>query len=330
MFPTLKRSFIFGICILGLFLILMIPALAQDPEGASGNLVPCGTSANSNACSLCDLYVLVKRVINFLLFGLALPIAVVMMLLGGMYILTSMGSEERIKQGKAAIYNTVIGAVLAFAAWLIINTILTTLGFKFTWTEIPVCQPPIVSTSTVNVGPNQGGTPNTPGGPPASNTGGPGCTVLSDPANACNPSNLSGCTWNASEASRLCNYESSGGQVGNLSRTDRTDNADCGGRPCAFSIGLFQINLAAHTIGGEDCRSLFTDRGLQWHTNSKGRRYQRRHYTVDLSTPEKQAKYQACVNAATTASTNIEKACELYKDGGWRPWLNTQEQCNIR
>jgi hypothetical protein len=113
-------------------------------------------------CSLCDLYVLVRKIIDFLLFQLALPIAVVVALIGGILLLVSAGDPKKVEQGKSALTNAVIGIIIAFAAWLLINTVLTTLAFKvpFTsgalpWNEIPVCQAPIQAPA-LGGGPGEG------------------------------------------------------------------------------------------------------------------------------------------------------------------------------
>ena len=60
--------------------------------------------------------------------------------------LTSRGDPKQLEQGKAAISNAVIGLIIAFAAWLIVNTLLVTLGFQvpfknaMPWNEFPTCE----------------------------------------------------------------------------------------------------------------------------------------------------------------------------------------------
>lgn len=130
----------------------VLVATAGVAFAQSEPLVSCGRTGGIS-CNLCDLYVLAKNVINFALFWLALPIAVIVFLWGGILLLTSRGSEEQLKQGKAALTNAVLGIIIAFAAWLIINTLLVTLGFgiKFTqgilpWNTFPTCEAPIATT----------------------------------------------------------------------------------------------------------------------------------------------------------------------------------------
>ena len=128
----------------------LLDSVAQAQSG----LVPCGHGA---PCDLCDLYVLVKNIIDFILLKFILPVAVISLLIGGILILTSRGNPSQLQTGKAALYNTVIGIIIAFAAWLLISTLLSTLGFKnfnggLPWNKFPECKPPIVPAFTGSTG----------------------------------------------------------------------------------------------------------------------------------------------------------------------------------
>jgi len=65
----------------------------------------------------------------FVIAGLVL---FVMIVFGGFTIFTSTGNPEKIKQGQAMIVNAVIGFVIMFAAYWIIQILEMTLGFKIT------------------------------------------------------------------------------------------------------------------------------------------------------------------------------------------------------
>lgn len=109
-------------------------ALAQS-DASQGGLVPLtcqGGAGQPCACNLCDAYELGKRIINFLLYAVSIPIAALAFLYGGLRMLTSQGNPTAITEGKAAITNAVIGLALAFFAWIILSTILTTLGYGIT------------------------------------------------------------------------------------------------------------------------------------------------------------------------------------------------------
>jgi len=113
---------------LGLFLILLyffIPALALAHISVPTQLVPC-----TNDCNVCHLYDLAHNIIDLLLWGIATPLLIVALLVAGFFWLTSAGSEEKITKGKSILFSAVVGFVIAFGAWVIINTIMTTLVFK--------------------------------------------------------------------------------------------------------------------------------------------------------------------------------------------------------
>jgi hypothetical protein len=86
-----------------------------------------------------------RRIMSFLLFVIALPAAVIAIIAGGAYWLLSAGSPERISKGKDILWWAFIGFIVAFAAWVIINTLLDTIGFKLPapspseWNNFNIC-----------------------------------------------------------------------------------------------------------------------------------------------------------------------------------------------
>ena len=105
-----------------LSLLLLLPFTAF-----AGGLVPSYCQAGC-PCTLCDLYTLGHNIVDFL-FQIAASIAVLMIFWGGFLILTSRGNPGQIDKGKKALANTVIGALIAFLAWLGISALLNTIGF---------------------------------------------------------------------------------------------------------------------------------------------------------------------------------------------------------
>lgn len=110
----------------------------------AAGLVPCG-GTGQNPCTLCDLFQLISNIINFILFDLLLPLAILGFLIGGIMIVTAGGSEDQLKRGKSIIWSTVIGIFIAFAAWLIVNTIIQSIvdpnfGINWAWNKFPGCQ----------------------------------------------------------------------------------------------------------------------------------------------------------------------------------------------
>lgn len=118
---------------------------------ASAALVPCGTSPAGGIgpvkeCTICDLFVGVKNIVDFLV-EIAWLIGVIILIYGGVMLLTSGGSEEKLKKGKTALWSAVWGLLIVFAAWLIIDTIIKWLGAGGQgviqgwgpWNKIPGC-----------------------------------------------------------------------------------------------------------------------------------------------------------------------------------------------
>ncbi len=112
----------------------------------AAGLVPCG-GPEEPACQICHLWQLFSNVINFMIFKLALPVGVLMIVVAGLMYLISSGEEKRIQLAKSIIFNVLIGVVLIMSAWLIVDTLVKTLADKSTeagqviwaWNEFPDC-----------------------------------------------------------------------------------------------------------------------------------------------------------------------------------------------
>lgn len=128
-----------------LTLILIAPAglaVAQNPAG-SGKITDIESKGIVNKelctgitdCTFDKLFgldnesnSLVKRVLNFAVFYLALPLAVIMITWGGILIASNSMNSNRISEGKTYIYYAVGGLVLVLAAWLLVYTIVNSLS----------------------------------------------------------------------------------------------------------------------------------------------------------------------------------------------------------
>ncbi|MFA6515009.1 MAG: hypothetical protein WCT42_01960 [Candidatus Paceibacterota bacterium] len=99
-------------------------------------LVPiCNTEVDTtsggfkNPCNFNVLLAGVNRVINFLLITMATPLFALILVYVGWLYLSDMGSSENINKAKKIFKNVIIGYLIALAAWLIVKTLLATLGF---------------------------------------------------------------------------------------------------------------------------------------------------------------------------------------------------------
>jgi hypothetical protein len=126
----IKQFVIRNSAFLIILLLLVMPVLsfaAGDPPD-SGLIPPCSPN-----CGFNDLLTLVNTVIKFILFDLALPIAAIMFAYAGFLLVSSGGSTEARGKAKEIFTNTLLGLIFAVAAWLIINSILSILGYTGDW-----------------------------------------------------------------------------------------------------------------------------------------------------------------------------------------------------
>ncbi len=85
-----------------------------------------------NPCTFNGLMDLVNNLVKFILFVVALPLTAVMIAYAGFLYLFSGISDQKSK-AKGIFFNAVIGLVIAFCAFLIIQLILRTLGYDGSW-----------------------------------------------------------------------------------------------------------------------------------------------------------------------------------------------------
>ena len=111
-----KRSLI----IIGIALIMFVPLIvsAQTP------LVPCGTSYAPTPCSLCHLFTLTQRILNFLAWIIAPTLAVLVVAISGFKILISGPAPGKRNEGINSIKIAITGLLIVFAAWVVINEVL--------------------------------------------------------------------------------------------------------------------------------------------------------------------------------------------------------------
>ncbi len=112
----------------------------DDPgcqAAAGARFVPCGGPGQPD-CTLCHLFVMAKAIIDWVLLYLIFPLGAVVIVGGGILLMTAAGSQARVATAKQMITYAVIGIVVILIAWVIVNTILTFFGAGFlqNWSEI--------------------------------------------------------------------------------------------------------------------------------------------------------------------------------------------------
>lgn len=88
----------------------------------------------ADACNFDDLMHLVNNIINWILIGLAIPVAGIMFAYAGFTLITAGGDNSGARtKAKEIFLNAAIGLTLAFVAYLIVKFVLKTLGYNGTW-----------------------------------------------------------------------------------------------------------------------------------------------------------------------------------------------------
>lgn len=103
--------------------------LVSAARANAAGLVPCGGTGQS-PCNWCHFSQLAINIIDFLMY-LVFPLAAVMIVIGGIFIMTSGGSSGRFSKGKEMITAAVIGILIALLSWIIIDTIISTIATGF-------------------------------------------------------------------------------------------------------------------------------------------------------------------------------------------------------
>jgi len=113
------------------FLILLICSFKPNISQAEG-LVQCGGPGQPR-CEIVDIFKTLNNIYTFLVQTIATPLAIIAITIGGIFILVSAGNPNLAHQGKQILLWAIIGLALAWGSWVIINFILTTLGYQGAW-----------------------------------------------------------------------------------------------------------------------------------------------------------------------------------------------------
>lgn len=92
-------------------------------------IVQCGLG--KDPCTICDIPITISRLINYVVYVIATPLAIFMVIVGGFMMLTAGPSPQRYETGKKALINTLIGISFVYFSWIIVNTILLILVGAF-------------------------------------------------------------------------------------------------------------------------------------------------------------------------------------------------------
>ena len=106
-----------------LFIMLLVMILSVPLFAFSAGLVPCG-GASETPCSLCHLYSLAQKIMDFLMWQAVPIIAIFAFSWAGFKILISGPNPGLRSEGFGIMKKTLVGIVIVFSSWIIINEML--------------------------------------------------------------------------------------------------------------------------------------------------------------------------------------------------------------
>jgi hypothetical protein len=78
-------------------------------------------------CTLCDAVVVTSNIITYLV-EIAIPLAVIMIVYGGLRMALAGGNENTFKESRGILTSAVVGLMIAIASWLLVDTLLHVLA----------------------------------------------------------------------------------------------------------------------------------------------------------------------------------------------------------
>ncbi|ETB63836.1 TPA: hypothetical protein DIC38_02140 [Candidatus Nomurabacteria bacterium] len=115
------------------YIVSLIIILTPIALFSAGRVPDCADNTAVDGVYSCDFnyfMTLLNNLINYVLYTLATPIFALIIIYVGWLYLSAGGNSENVGKAKKILKNAVIGYVIALAAWLIVKTILTSLGFE--------------------------------------------------------------------------------------------------------------------------------------------------------------------------------------------------------
>ncbi len=124
----MKKLAVFLLLLGGVFL-LSAPVWAQDTIGG-GLITECGADKLSAKCKDVGVFILLAINIANYLFTFIGALALAVFVYGGVMMILSGGSQEKVKKGTDAMVAAVIGLVIAFSAFVLVDFLGQAVGIK--------------------------------------------------------------------------------------------------------------------------------------------------------------------------------------------------------
>src|SRR3990167_1020843 len=151
-----------------ILVLLLIPSFAFAIDVPGWPIVPCGLNAQpkdsagnelpktgpdaydyTKACTRCDLFKLLKNLIDFTVYTLMPAVAILLFVWAGFLILMGGANPNLVAQGRQIFSTTFFGILIMLSAWMITNTLIKSIGSDYdkadTWWEYTCVEPAPVS-----------------------------------------------------------------------------------------------------------------------------------------------------------------------------------------
>lgn len=118
------------------FLFLAVPLMTVfadcTPQScqsivSGGPIVCCGNEGYC-PCTFEDIFITINRVIDFILYVVIPPFAVVAIVMASINLLTSAGNPEKLEAAKRTIVWLVIGLIIVYSAWFLVTSFVSFIG----------------------------------------------------------------------------------------------------------------------------------------------------------------------------------------------------------
>jgi len=124
-----------------IFAIVLITGIFSANNALAAGIVPCGQSEDdatttideSADCTLCHFFILITMIVNFVLFNLTAPLALLMLIIGGAMFMLAAGNPSTITQARKLIASVLIGIMIIYSAYFLVGVFLQSVGLS-AWT----------------------------------------------------------------------------------------------------------------------------------------------------------------------------------------------------
>jgi hypothetical protein len=106
-----------------LFCLLSTVLAPLAVKAADSGLVTCNPTCDttngtcSNMCTICNFFQMLAKIYDFIVKDIAVPLAIVAIIIGGIFILISAGNPNLAGTGKKILYAAFIGLALVFCSY---------------------------------------------------------------------------------------------------------------------------------------------------------------------------------------------------------------------